>query len=282
MKKLQKTAYQLLMGVEPYELIVFIETNLKEHTKLWVDLQKSQVLMDDFHTYIDNLDDLKGKREVLKFKAGLTRFGEYVSALNEIRYLVTANDDLIIRNYRPVFTTTLCESLPAHKFKSAKNTDLYDLMMIEGAFIQLDRHLLPPSKQALLKAGTQALSMSDETEETFDPEQVRELGKSAMMMSSGAATSSTQFEQEEKKERASLVTMEEEAARMVTKIAERRPELSEPLKIMNQQTKVKDISSRRKLDALQEANLKCEKMLLEMQKKMEVMQKAIDEMKAKI
>jgi hypothetical protein len=76
--------------------------------------------------------------------------------------------------------------------------------------------------------------------------------------------------------------MEEEAARMVTKIAERRPELSEPLKIMNQQTKVKDISSRRKLDALQEANLKCEKMLLEMQKKMEVMQKAIDEMKAKI
>jgi hypothetical protein len=76
--------------------------------------------------------------------------------------------------------------------------------------------------------------------------------------------------------------MEEEAARMVTKIAERRPELSEPLKIMNQQTKVKDIASRRKLDALQEANLKCEKMLLEMQKKMEVMQKAIDEMKAKI
>ena len=78
------------------------------------------------------------------------------------------------------------------------------------------------------------------------------------------------------------MTMEEEAARMVTKIAERRPELSEPLKIMNQQTKVKDIASRRKLDALQEANLKCEKMLLEMQKKMEVMQKAIDEMKAKI
>ena len=93
------------------------------------------MLMDDFHTYIDDLDDLKGKREVLKFKAGLTRFGEYVSALNEIRYLMTANDDLIIRNYRPVFTTSLCESLPAHKFKSAKNTDLYDLMMIEGAFI---------------------------------------------------------------------------------------------------------------------------------------------------
>jgi hypothetical protein len=76
--------------------------------------------------------------------------------------------------------------------------------------------------------------------------------------------------------------MEEEAARMVTKIAERRPELSEPLKIMNQREKVKDIASRRKLDALQEANLKYEKMLLEMQKKMEVMQKAIDEMKAKI
>ena len=280
MKKLQKTVSQLLMGVEPYELIKFIETNLKENTKLWKDIQKSQVLMDEFHTYIDDLDELKGKREVLKFKDGLTHFGEYVDALNNIKYLMTADDDLIIRNYRPVFTTSLCESLPEHKFKSAKNTDLYDLMVIDGAFIQLDRHLLPPSKQALGKAGQSALSMSDETEETFDPEQVRELGKSVMM--SSAMTASTEHGQEERKERASLATMEADAARMVTQISERRPELSEPLKIMNQQTKVKDIATRRKLDALQETNFKYEKMLLEMQNKMDLMQKAIEQMKAKI
>ena len=91
--------------------------------------------------------------------------------------------------------------------------------------------------------------MSDETEETFDPDQVRELGKS-LMMSSAMTASPTEHGQEERKERASLATMEADAARMVTLISERRPELSEPLKIMNQQTKVKDIATRRKLDAL--------------------------------
>ena len=45
---------------------------------------------------------------------------------------------------------------------------------------------------------------------------------------------------------------------------------------MNQQTKVKDIATRRKLDALQETNFKYEKMLLEMQNKMDIMQKAIE------
>jgi hypothetical protein len=61
------------------------------------------------------------------------------------------------------------------------------------------------------------------------------------------------------KERVSLETMEGEAVRMVTKISEKRPELSEHLKIMNQNTKVKDIAFRRKLDALQETNRKYEK-----------------------
>ena len=57
--------------------------------------------------------------------------------------------------------------------------------------------------------------MSDETEETFDPEQVRELGKS-LMMSSAMTASTTEHGQEERKERASLATMEADAARMVT------------------------------------------------------------------
>ena len=123
------------MGVEPYEVIVFIETNLEHNTKLWEDLKKSQEFEEEYHKYIDELDELKTNREVLKFKDGLTHFGEYVSTFDKIKYLMTADENLIIQNYRPVFTSSLYESLPAPKFESQKNTDLYDLMIIEGALI---------------------------------------------------------------------------------------------------------------------------------------------------
>jgi hypothetical protein len=54
-------------------------------------------------------------------------------------------------------------------------------MMVEGAFIQLESHLKPLSTQAYLKAASTSFSLGDETEETFDPEQVRELGMPIMM-----------------------------------------------------------------------------------------------------
>jgi hypothetical protein len=47
-----------------------------------------------------------------------------------------------------------------------------------------------------------------------------------------------------------LETLEEDVAQRLAKISEKRPELSEPIQIMNLKDQVKDIASRRKLDAL--------------------------------
>ena len=55
-----------------------------------------------------------------------------------------ADDKLIIQNYRSVFTSSLAKKLPIPVFSSADNKDFYDMMMAEGAYIQLDTFLSNP------------------------------------------------------------------------------------------------------------------------------------------
>ena len=55
-----------------------------------------------------------------------------------------ADDDLIIKNYRPVFTSCLSEKLRKPVFCSEDNADFYDTMMADGAFIQLGSFLINP------------------------------------------------------------------------------------------------------------------------------------------
>ena len=57
-----------------------------------------------------------------------------------------ADDELIIQNYMPVFTSSLSKTLLEPVFKSTDNADFYDTIMVNGAFIQLDSFLLNPQK----------------------------------------------------------------------------------------------------------------------------------------
>ena len=61
------------------------------------------------------------QREVLFFSDELTHFGEYVRDYDSVRYLMEADDELIIQNYRAVFTSSLAEGLPEPKFMSDDN-----------------------------------------------------------------------------------------------------------------------------------------------------------------
>lgn len=131
-----------------------------------------------------------------------------------------ADDKLIIQNYRPVFTSALSQRLPLPVFSSADNKDFYDMMMAEGAYIQLDSFLSNPKTTPYAAALAQGIKDYQ--------------GKN--MTAKGQSNS--------------LETLEEDVAQRLTKISEKRPELSEPIQIMNLKDQVKDIASRRKLDAL--------------------------------
>jgi hypothetical protein len=50
---------------------------------------------------------------------------------------MSADDNLIIQNYRSVFTSSLSEQLRVHVFESADNADFYDKMMADGASLKL-------------------------------------------------------------------------------------------------------------------------------------------------
>ena len=74
-----------------------------------------------------------------------------------------ANDELITDNYRQVFTSCLSEKLRKPEFKSAENTDFYDTMMADGAFIQLGSFLLNPqttNAAAAIKKSTEEYESS--------------------------------------------------------------------------------------------------------------------------
>jgi hypothetical protein len=61
------------------------------------------------------------QREVLFFSDELTHYCEYVRDYDSVKYLMEADDELIIQNYRPVFTSSLAEGLPAPVFMSDDN-----------------------------------------------------------------------------------------------------------------------------------------------------------------
>ena len=61
------------------------------------------------------------QREVLFFSDELSHFGEYVREYDSVRYLMEADDEMIIQNYRTVFTSSLAEGLPLPLFKSDDN-----------------------------------------------------------------------------------------------------------------------------------------------------------------
>ena len=61
------------------------------------------------------------QREVLFFSDELTHYCEYVRDYDSVKYLMEADDELIIQNYRPVFTSSLAEGLPATVFMSDDN-----------------------------------------------------------------------------------------------------------------------------------------------------------------
>ena len=148
-----------------------------------------------------------------------------------------ADDIFIIQNYRPVFISNLCERLPVPQFKSNDNKDLYDIMMVEGAYIQLDL-LLSDHKSTL-----SAASISN-TIEDYDMKMATKKGKST-----------------------SLQTLEEDVTQKLKNISEQRPELSDTIKILNLHALVKDIATRRKLDSIKDSfegghdNQKEEKMI---------------------
>ena len=96
------------------------------------------------------------------------------------------DDDHIIKNYRHVFTSSMCESLPAPAFKSRDNADFYDRMIVDGLYTQLEWHVSDPKKKS---KGTDQMK-------------------------------------EEKRQAASFETLEEDVAQLITKISEKRPELS--------------------------------------------------------
>ena len=50
---------------------------------------------------------------------------------------MSADDNLIIQNYRSVFTSSLSEQLPVPVCESADNADFYDKMMADGASLKL-------------------------------------------------------------------------------------------------------------------------------------------------
>ena len=104
-----------------FEVSVFIETNIPTQTQLWVDYEISQALPERFQSYTDLLDSHMTQREVLFFSDELTHFGEYVRDYDSVKYLMEADDEMIIQNYRLVFTSSLAEGLPAPMFKSDDN-----------------------------------------------------------------------------------------------------------------------------------------------------------------
>jgi hypothetical protein len=61
------------------------------------------------------------QREVLFFSDELTHYCEYVRDYDSVKYLMEADDELIIQNYRPVFSSSLAEGLPAPVFMSDDN-----------------------------------------------------------------------------------------------------------------------------------------------------------------
>ena len=133
-----------------------------------------------------------------------------------------ADDELIIQNYMPVFTSSLSKKLPEPMFKSTENADFYDTMMVNGAFIQLGSFLL-----------------------------------NLQTINSAAANIKTKQEYESSKkikqqQYSSLETLEDDVVNYVTMISEQRPDLlgTEFLKIMSLQAQVKDIAARRKNDSL--------------------------------
>ena len=131
-----------------------------------------------------------------------------------------ADDKLIIQNYRSIFTSSLSQRLPVPVFSSADNKDFYDMMMAEGAYIQLDSFLSNPKTTPYATALAQGIK-------DYQGKKMTAKGQSN-----------------------SLETLEEDVAQRLSKISEKRPELSEPIQIMNLKDQVKDIASRRKLDAL--------------------------------
>ena len=116
----------------------------------------------------------KTKREVLKFKDELSHYGEYLHDFEQAEYLMRANDKLIIQNYRQVFSSCLSEKLRKPEFKSAKNTDFYDTMMADGAFIQLGSFFFNPQTTSTAAAIVKST-------EDYESSQKIELGKTSTL-----------------------------------------------------------------------------------------------------
>ena len=84
-------------------------------------------------------------REVLFLKYDLRDYGDYLRDFDKAKYLMNANDELIIQNYRPVFTSRLSSNLRKPPvFQSTDNADFYDTMMADGALIHLGSFFLNP------------------------------------------------------------------------------------------------------------------------------------------
>ena len=77
-------------------------------------------------------------------KNQLMKYGEYIRDFEQSEYMMRADDQLIIQNYWPIFSSWLYEKLRKPVFQSNDNADFYDTMMANGGFIQLGSFLFNP------------------------------------------------------------------------------------------------------------------------------------------